>query len=223
MRFTPQRRVPRGLWTATAQYLLGNCTELVLLCSLCVLAGISLCFFLGMHLILLLRNKTTNEVVKYRQLSRFIRSLPTEVGEESMAAPTAAVTDEGTDSLRRTMHHRQSEGNLRRCNAVRGGSRPVAPETDATARAGPLDERRPVPIMNSSMDNTILRPNISDSIVRSFCQRLPRRLTAQEAAAAVATSRNLYDRGKGARPAVSALSCSRPADNSCAVLLVSRA
>ncbi|KAL8424724.1 hypothetical protein Efla_007390 [Eimeria flavescens] len=58
------------------RYLLGKHTELVLLWTLCLVVGLSLCFFLGMHLVLLLRNKTTNEVVKYRKVRKMLLSLP---------------------------------------------------------------------------------------------------------------------------------------------------
>lgn len=184
------------------QYLLGNCTELVLLSTLCVLTGLSLCCFLGMHLILLLRNKTTNEVVKYRRISRFVSTLPSEVEDspssEETAAPTTAISEDSAASPDSTMLRRQSKGGFDECNSAPGGGSSAMHEKDRAqdaAHDNARDGQPRVPVNKTYVNNAFLRANLSDSVSKALNRRLPRGLTTQEVAAAVAVSRNLYDRG----------------------------
>ncbi|OEH75492.1 dhhc zinc finger domain-containing protein [Cyclospora cayetanensis] len=136
----------RPTLTLVFRYLLGTWTELVLLFSLCVMVGIALCFFLSMHLSLLLRNKTTNEVVKYRRMLKLARALPhkpkhidpededlpveaadatasscAEVKVAAKGLVAAATHEDGTHRLSTPANQKPSEslrGNSRGCNSA---------------------------------------------------------------------------------------------------------
>lgn len=184
------------------QYLLGRHTELVVLCSLCCLAAASLCLFLWMHLALLLRNKTTNEVVKYKQISRFASSLPPTAEELCLLPETSdgatGALDEGKERrlpLGRRHHSAEKDKSLS-CGFSKADSCVTCKE-DAPANTEVLSagNKRRVPAISGCKNEATLHLGLSDSADKSWFQRLPRFITAQEAAAALAASRALYDRG----------------------------
>ncbi|KAL8272501.1 hypothetical protein Esti_003624 [Eimeria stiedai] len=147
------------------RYLLGHHTELMLLWTLCVLAGCSLCFFLAMHLTMLLRNKTTNEVVKYRRMSKLLNSLPPCHSKISEAA-------------------QEQQAQERELHELLPDSRDDCGEE--AQNKGRLSYR------TSAREHP--SPDQYECVTR-HAEGMPRFLSAKEAMAAVCAARNLYDKG----------------------------
>lgn len=185
------------------QYLLGKYTELVILCSLCSLAAASLCLFLWMHLALLLRNKTTNEVAKYKQISRLAHSLPPTEEEPCLMPETPDAATEVADErkgrrlpvVRRHNSDKKDENSS--CDFLKedgcGTREEKAPLYAKFVSAG---KKQRVPGITNSRNEASLHSSLSDGEVKSWFQRMPRLLTAQDATAALTASRALYDRGR---------------------------
>lgn len=154
-----------------------------------------------MHSILLLRNKTTNEVVKYRELSRFLRSLPAQLDNPPLADASlgSAALSEAVEKPSQSVLRRSQKVTPSQSIHAYGGPCGVAPKEAANeelARIECLDEPRTASTKDNFGNQSVPRSNfITCSAVR-WVKRLPRSITAQQAAAAFAASRKLYDRGK---------------------------
>lgn len=151
----------------------------------------------------MLRNKTTNEVVKYRQMSRFIRTLPEHhEGSPSSDSPASAATafpaEKGGAPCSTVQERQKPRENPGQCASDLGGISDVELKTKSPreAKDRAVNEEPPISATADAVDNAFLRANLPRSVAVPWAKRMPQNFTIKEAAAALAESRNLYDKGR---------------------------